>query len=69
MGVRKQKLTKTEEQEQLLSRLEDALARAVDHAAETMRNTKAEIERSHELLDEIAHLPRGCARGNGKPDL
>jgi hypothetical protein len=65
----KQKLTKTEEQEQLLSRLEDALARAVDHAAETMRNTRAEIERSRELLDEIAHRPHGSARGNGKPDL
>ena len=69
MRGRKQKLTKTEEQEQLLSRLEEALARAVDHAAETMRNTKAEIARSYELLDDIAHLPRGSARGNGKPDL
>jgi hypothetical protein len=65
----KQKLTKTEEQEQLFSRLEEALARAVDHAAETMRNTRAEIERSQELLDEIAHRPRESARRNGKPDL
>jgi hypothetical protein len=69
MRGRKQKLTKTEEREQLLARLEDALARAVDHAAETMRNTKAEIERSYELLDEIAHLPRRSTRGDGKPDL
>jgi hypothetical protein len=65
----KQKLTKSEERDQLLSRLEDALARAVDHAAEAMRNTRAEIERSHELLDEIAHRPRESARGSEKPDL
>jgi hypothetical protein len=69
MRGRKQKLTKAEEHELLLSRLEDSLARAVNHAAETMRSTRAEIERSHELLDKIAHLPRRSAKGNGKPDL
>ena len=68
MGGRIQKLTKAEQQERLLSQLEDALARALDHAAETMRNTRAEIERSHELLDEIAYLPRHSTDGDGKPD-
>jgi hypothetical protein len=68
MRGRKQKLTKGEEREQLLSRLENALARAVDDATQTMRNTKAEIDRSHELLDQIAHLRRSPSKGDGKAD-
>jgi hypothetical protein len=68
MRGRKQKLTKTEERDQLLTKLEDALARAVDHASQAMRDTKAEIERSHELLDEISHLPQVPSNGDRKPD-
>ena len=70
MGARKQKLTrltKAQERDALLARLESALATAVAQAAVTMRDTQAEIERSHDLLDDIAPLP-AAARGTGMPD-
>jgi hypothetical protein len=54
MGGRSQKLSKAEERDALLARLEAALGNASRDAAEAMSRTKAEIERSKELMDGFA---------------
>jgi hypothetical protein len=59
MGGRKQKLSKAEERDALLARLESALGDATRHAAEAMSRTKAEIKRSKELMDGFAHRNAG----------
>jgi hypothetical protein len=70
MGGRKQKLTKVtkaQERDALLAALESALATTVEQAVRAMRDTQVEIERSHDLLDHIAHLP-APARGTAIPE-
>jgi hypothetical protein len=49
--------------------LESALAAAVEQAARTMRDAKAEIERSRHLMDGVPHpLARSRSYRNDKPD-
>jgi hypothetical protein len=59
MGGRSQKLSKAEERDALLSKLEAALGNASREAAEAMSRTKAEIKRSKELMDGFAHRNAG----------
>jgi hypothetical protein len=59
MGGHKQKLSKVEERDALLTRLESALGDATRHAAEAMSRTKAEIKRSKELMDGFARRTSG----------
>jgi hypothetical protein len=59
MGGDKQKLTKAEERDALLARLEVALGNATRDAAVAMSRTKAEIERSKELMDGFARRTAG----------
>jgi hypothetical protein len=54
MGGDEQKLSKAEERDALLARLEVALGNATRDAAEAMSRTKAEIKRSKELMDGFA---------------
>ena len=54
MGGHKQKLSKAEERDALLAKLEVALSDATRVAAEAMSRTKAEIERSKDLMDGFA---------------
>jgi hypothetical protein len=55
MGARKHTLSKFEERDALLAKLESALARAVEQANETLGRTKAEIERAQQLMDGFVH--------------
>jgi hypothetical protein len=59
MRGRKQKLSKAEERDALLAELEVALGNASRDAAETMSRTKAEIQRSKELMDGFARRSAG----------
>jgi hypothetical protein len=59
MGGRSQKLSKAEERDALLSKLEAALGNASREAAEAMSRTKAEIARSKELMDGFGHRTGG----------
>ena len=59
MGGHRQKLSKAEERDALLAKLEVALGNASRDAYEAMSRTKAEIERSKELMDGFARRTPG----------
>jgi hypothetical protein len=59
MGGHDQKLSKAEERDALLAKLEAALGNAARDAAAAMSRTKAEIERSKELMDGFARRAAG----------
>jgi hypothetical protein len=69
MSGRKRTLSKFEERDALLAELEAALARAVEQANETLGRTKAEIERSQQLMDGVPHaLARTLSDRSDNPD-
>ena len=59
MVGRKQALSKAEERDALLARLESALGDATRDAVEAMSRTKAEIARSKHLMDGFARPTAG----------